>query len=76
MPDEYKVEYCDDAPMTNTVMAYRKYYANAKNKIAKWNKTRPMPNWYANGAYKIDDGIDFTKVSAFTNEPDYVNRAD
>jgi len=62
MPDEYKVEYCDDAPMTNTVMAYRQYYVNDKNKIAEWEKSRPMPNWYASGTYKTD--------------PDYVNRND
>jgi hypothetical protein len=53
MPDEYK---CDDS-----VIAYRKYYANEKKDIAKWEKTRPMPDWYASGAYKID--VDFDIMS-------------
>ena len=39
MPDEYK---CDDP-----VLAYRKYYVNDKKDIAKWEKSRPMPDWYA-----------------------------
>ena len=62
MPDEYKVGYCGKSNITNTVLAYRKYYANGKKDIAKWNKTRAMPDWYANGTYK--------------EVPDYVNRAD
>ena len=70
MPDEYKVEYCDNAPMTNTVGAYRQYYANAKKDIAKWNKTRAMPDWYAKGTYKKGNLI------FIDDEPDYVNRAD
>ena len=56
MPEEYK------EGMDNSVLAYRKYYANDKKDIAKWNKTRAMPDWYANGTYK--------------EVPDYVNRAD
>ena len=39
MPDEYK---CDDP-----VRAYRQYYVNDKKDIAKWEKSRPMPDWYA-----------------------------
>jgi hypothetical protein len=38
MPDEYK---CDDP-----VLAYRKYYVNDKKDIAKWERSRPIPNWY------------------------------
>ena len=38
MPDEYK----SDDP----VLAYRKYYVNDKKDIAKWEKSRPIPNWY------------------------------
>ena len=38
MPDEYK---CDDP-----VRAYRQYYVNDKKDIAKWEKSRPMPDWY------------------------------
>ena len=59
MPDEYKVSY---GSLADTVTAYRQYYANEKKDIAKWEKSRPMPEWYASGAYKTD--------------PDYVNRND
>jgi hypothetical protein len=81
MPDEYKVEYCDDADLTNTVLAYRKYYFNDKKDIAKWNKTRAMPDWYVNGTYRT--GYDYHNMReewvdllATIDEPDYVNRAD
>ena len=50
MPDVHKEE-------DNAVLSYRRYYANDKKDIAKWEKTRPMPDWYASGAYKID--VDF-----------------
>jgi hypothetical protein len=40
MPDEYKT---DDA-----VESYRNYYIGAKSDIAKWNKSRPEPDWYTN----------------------------
>jgi len=49
MPDEYK---CNDP-----VLAYRKYYVNDKKDIATWNKTRPMPDWYANKTYRT--GYDY-----------------
>ena len=52
MPDEYK---CDDP-----VLAYRKYYVNDKKDIAKWNKTRPMPDWYANKTYRT--GYDYARM--------------
>ena len=50
IPDVHKEE-------DNAVLSYRRYYANDKKDIAKWEKTRPMPDWYASGAYKID--VDF-----------------
>jgi len=50
MPDVHKEE-------DNAVLSYRRYYANDKKDIAKWEKSRPMPDWYASGAYKID--VDF-----------------
>jgi len=76
MPDEYK---CDDS-----VLAYRKYYVNDKKDIAKWNKTRPMPDWYANKTYRT--GYDYARMreewveldahKTYKEDPDYVNRAD
>jgi len=53
MPEEYKVEYCDGSPRTNTILAYRQYYANDKKDIAKWEKSRPMPMWYLKESYKV-----------------------
>tara|TARA_R110000744_G_scaffold322749_1_gene428687 strand:+ start:180 stop:716 length:537 start_codon:yes stop_codon:yes gene_type:complete len=49
MPDEYKYYDKDKA-----WVGYRKYYANEKKDIAKWEKSRPMPEWYASGQYKIN----------------------
>ena len=49
MPDEYK--YYDE---DKAWVGYRKYYANEKKDIAKWEKSRPMPEWYASGQYKIN----------------------
>jgi len=46
MPDEYKCA-SDDA-----VLAYRKYYVNDKKDIAKWDKSRPAPDWYTNKKVK------------------------
>ena len=40
MPDEYKVE-------GDAVSAYRNYYIGGKSKIAKWNKSRKEPEWFA-----------------------------
>ena len=34
-------------PEVATVRAYRQYYVNEKKDIAKWEKSRPMPDWYA-----------------------------
>ena len=51
MPDEYKIR-------VSPVLAYRKYYVNDKKDIAKWEKSRPMPIWYANPRvidYEIGD---------------------
>ena len=38
MPDEYK----SDDP----VRAYRQYYNFNKKDIAKWEKSRPIPDWF------------------------------
>ena len=46
MPEEYKCA-SDDA-----VLAYRKYYVNDKKDIAKWEKSRPAPDWYINKKVK------------------------
>ena len=54
MPDEYKCAF-DDA-----VLAYRKYYVNDKKDIAKWDKSRPMPDWYANKKYRT--GYDYPNM--------------
>ena len=51
MPDEYKCA-SDDA-----VLAYRKYYVNDKKDIAKWEKSKPAPDWYANKKYRT--GYDY-----------------
>ena len=49
MPDEYK------CASDESVLAYRKYYVNDKKDIAKWEKSRPMPDWYdvGNDYYKM-----------------------
>ena len=57
MPDIYKEQDGFFPPEVATVRAYRQYYVNEKKDIAKWEKSRPMPDWYASGAYKID--VDF-----------------
>ncbi len=57
MPDEYKVGYCGDAEITNSILAYRTYYVNGKKDIAKWEKSRPMPKWYADKKYRT--GYDY-----------------
>ena len=61
MPDKYKCireggylteQMSSQYGGNDTVLAYRKYYANDKKDIAKWEKSRPMPDWYASGEYK------------------------
>ena len=52
MPDEYKEQDGFFSPEVASVRAYRKYYVNDKKDIAKWEKSRPMPDWYASGEYK------------------------
>jgi hypothetical protein len=47
MPDEYKEQDGFFSPEVASVRAYRKYYVNDKKDIAKWEKSRPMPDWYA-----------------------------
>jgi len=42
MPEEYKVS-------GDAVKAYRNYYIGDKIRIAKWNKTAPMPKWFRLG---------------------------
>jgi hypothetical protein len=54
MPEEYKCAF-DDA-----VQAYRKYYVNDKKDIAKWEKSRFAPDWYANKKYRI--GYDYPNM--------------
>ena len=39
MPDEYKFE-------GQAWIAYRNYYVGEKADIAKWEKSRPAPNWF------------------------------
>jgi hypothetical protein len=46
MPDQYR--------LTDTVTAYRNFYIGEKSRFAKWNKTRPAPNWYINGMERRD----------------------
>ena len=61
MPDKYKCireggylteQMSSQYGGNDTVLAYRKYYVNDKKDIAKWEKSRPMPDWYASGEYK------------------------
>jgi len=40
MPDQYKD--------IDHVAAYRSFYINEKASFAKWERGRPMPDWYAN----------------------------
>ena len=54
MPDEYKC--ASDDP----VQAYRKYYINDKKDIAKWEKSRPAPDWYTNKKYRT--GYDYPNM--------------
>ena len=55
MPDEYKST--ELRIHSNTVRAYRRYYVNDKKDIAKWEKGRPMPDWYdvGNDYYKMTE---------------------
>ncbi|MAZ73702.1 MAG: hypothetical protein CMC70_11225 [Flavobacteriaceae bacterium] len=51
MPDEYKSTKL--RIHSNTVKAYRTYYVNAKKSIAKWEKSRPMPQWFTKESYVL-----------------------
>lgn len=42
MPDQYKD--------VDHVVAYRNYYINEKARFAKWQRGRPMPEWFRIGA--------------------------
>ena len=55
MPDEYKSTGL--RIHNNAVRAYRRYYVNDKKDIAKWEKSRPMPDWYdvGNDYYKMTE---------------------
>ena len=55
MPDKYKST--ELRIHSNTVRAYRRYYVNDKKDIAKWEKGRPMPDWYdvGNDYYKMTE---------------------
>ena len=55
MPDEYKST--ELRIHSNAVRAYRRYYVNDKKDIAKWEKSRPMPDWYllGNDYYKMTE---------------------
>lgn len=48
MPDEYKVE-------DNPILSYRKYYAHAKARFAKWRLPDRMPDWFC--AYCRENNI-------------------
>ena len=63
MPDEYKCiresgylteQMSSQYGGNDTVLAYRRYYVNDKKDIAKWNKSRPMPDWYTDETYKVE----------------------
>ena len=41
MPDEYKTD--------DVVQSYRTFYLQDKVRFAQWNKTRPAPQWWAQG---------------------------
>ena len=61
MPDEYKcASPFNGGRADDAVLAYRKYYVNDKKDIAKWNKTRPMPDWYAHKKYRT--GYDYARM--------------
>ena len=53
MPDIYKSTKL--RIHNNTVRAYRQYYVNDKKDIAKWERGRPMPDWYTNKIYKMEN---------------------
>ena len=36
----------DGCKMPNAIDAYRRYYINFKDHIAKWNRGRPAPDWW------------------------------
>jgi len=65
MPDKYKCireggylteQMSSQYGGNDAVLAYRRYYVNDKKDIAKWEKSRPMPDWY-------DVGNDYYKES-------------
>ena len=55
MPDEYKEQDGFFPPEVAIVRAYRQYYVNEKKDIAKWEKSRPMPDWYAQWMTLLSD---------------------
>ena len=55
MPDIYKEQDGFFPPEVATVRAYRQYYVNEKKDIAKWEKSRPMPDWYAQWMRVLSD---------------------
>ena len=67
MPDEYKIRSSGStdperstgtshgADIYDAVASYRSYYLSApKRRIAKWEKRREMPLWYARGLRKVE----------------------
>ena len=55
MPDIYKEQDGFFPPEVATVRAYRKYYVHEKKDIAKWEKSRPMPDWYTQWMRVLSD---------------------
>ena len=55
MPDEYKEQDGFFSPEVAIVRAYRQYYVNEKKDIAKWEKSRPMPDWYTQWMRVLSD---------------------
>ena len=49
----------------DTVLAYRRYYVNDKKDIAKWNKSRPMPDWFTDEKYEVGYKEEWVDLDAY-----------
>ena len=53
VPNEYKQNNPYISPTIEACLSYRAYYLGAKKDIAKWNKTRPAPDWFTQNNIKL-----------------------
>ena len=61
MPDEYKTD--------DVVQSYRAYYLGDKVRFAQWNKTRPAPQWWAQGGEDVVGRLAWIAADAVSPSP-------